>query len=142
MTPAPTDLLGRWRLTRVVDDRRTGERRDVVGTAILTAETPDRVRWSEAGTMTWPGHEVEVQRTLYVDRSADGQGWMVRFEDGRDFHPWAVGTAVEHPCAPDTYRGLVETDGDPVASWSVVWEASGPEKDYRMRTAYDGRVSG
>ena len=132
-------MLGRWTLTRVVDDRRSGERRDVLGIATLTAESADRIRWTEAGTMTWPGHAVEVQRTLYVER--EGAGWWVRFEDGRPFHPWSVGAAVEHPCAPDTYRGLVEVTGDPVAAWLVVWEAAGPEKDYRMQTTYGGRVS-
>ncbi|MBA2955520.1 hypothetical protein GON03_14385 [Nocardioides sp. MAH-18] len=135
--PAPTDLLGTWTLTRVVRDRWAGERRDVTGTATLTAESPDRVRWTEAGTMTWPGHAVEVQRTLFVDRAASG--WLVRFEDGRPFHPWSVGAEVEHPCAPDHYRGRIDVTGHPVSSWRVAWDAVGPEKDYRMETAYDGR---
>lgn len=134
MSTAPTDLLGTWSLTRVVTDHRARERRDVVGTATLTAESADRVRWTETGTMTWPGHEVEVQRTLYVDRE-DG-GWLVRFEDERPFHPWSVLADVEHPCAPDLYRGRIEVTGDPVASWTVVWDASGPEKDYRIETTY------
>ena len=147
MAATPTELLGTWRLTRVVDDRRSGERRDVLGSATLSASGPERVRWQESGTMTWPGHAVEIQRTLYVDRvDRDGDSWLVRFEDGRPFHPWAVGAEVEHACAPDTYRGLVEVEGEvagePVESWSVAWEAIGPEKDYRMRTAYDRRVTG
>ena len=31
----PTDLLGTWTLTRVVDDHLAGEQREVVGTAEL-----------------------------------------------------------------------------------------------------------
>jgi hypothetical protein len=133
----PTDLLGTWSLTRTVDDRRTGERRDVRGTATLTLGDDGRVTWHEAGTMTWPGHAVPVSRTLYVVR--EGEGWVVHFEDGRVFHPWAVGSPVDHPCAPDHYRGLVEVTGDPVDRWTVVWEARGPEKDYRMVTEHRGR---
>lgn len=136
MGAAPTDLLGTWALTRVVVDRRTGERRDVVGTATLVAESADRVRWSETGTMTWPGHAVEVQRTLYVDR--DGEGWLVRFEDGRPFHLWAVGADVDHACAPDHYRGRIDLAPGSGRSWTVTWEAAGPHKDYRMETAYAG----
>jgi len=132
MPTVPTDLLGTWTLTRTVVDRRAGERRAVSGTATLVAESADRVRWSEAGTMTWPGHEVEVQRTLFVDR--EGDGWLVRFEDGRPFHPSSVGRAGDHPCAPDHYRGRI--DVDPSGSWSVAWDAAGPEKDYRMETTY------
>lgn len=133
----PTDLLGTWTLTRVVDDRLAGEHRNVIGTATLEPESPDRVRWSEQGTMTWAGRSVPVGRTLFVDRT-DG-GWLVRFSDGRPFHPWAVGTRVDHPCAPDHYRGLVEVEGDPVTRWTVEWRASGPEKDYVMTTVHSAR---
>ena len=131
----PTGLLGTWTLTRVVDDRLTGERRDVVGTATLALESPDRVRWSEEGTMSWPGHAVPVSRTLYVDREPGG-GWLVRFSDGRPFHPWAVGERVDHPCRPDHYQGSIEVDGDPVERWTVEWQATGPQKDYVMVTVH------
>ena len=130
----PLGLLGTWALTRVVDDRLAGEKRDVQGTATLTLETPDRIRWSEKGTMTWAGHAVPVSRTLYVERA--GGVWAVHFEDGRLFHPWAVGDWVDHPCAPDHYRGLVQVDGDDVTRWTVEWRAQGPEKDYVMRTQH------
>lgn len=128
----PTALLGTWTLTREVDDRLAGERRDVRGTAVLELETPDRIRWSEAGTMTWPGHEVPVSRTLYVVRAENA--WAVHFEDGRLFHPWAVGGWVDHPCAPDHYRGLIRLED--AARWTVEWRATGPEKDYVMRTSH------
>ena len=130
----PTALVGTWTLTRVVDDRLAGERRDVSGRATLELEAPDRVRWHEEGTMTWAGRSVPVSRTLHVVR--DGADWEVRFSDGRTFHPWAVGAEVDHPCAPDHYRGLVQADGDPVGRWTVEWRAQGPEKDYVMRTAH------
>lgn len=137
MTVSPTDLLGTWTLRRVVDDRRAGERRDVVGTATLTVESADRVRWTEEGVMTWGGRSVPVSRTLYVDRNGDD--WFVHFSDGRPFHPWAVGQRVEHPCAPDVYRGVIGADGDPVRSWTVEWHAVGPEKDYVMTTVHTDR---
>jgi hypothetical protein len=135
----PTDLLGTWELSRVVDDRLTGVPREVRGTATLELETPDRVRWSEKGTMTWAGHSVPVSRTLFVDLDADGGGWFVHFADGRAFHPWAVGVRVDHPCSPDHYEGLIETEGDPVVRWTVEWRAAGPEKDYVMTTVHSGR---
>ena len=137
MTVEPTDLLGTWTLTRVIDDHLAGERRDVRGTLTLELESPDRVRWSEEGTMTWAGHSLPVARTLYVDRH--GAEWTVCFSDGRPFHPWAVGVRVDHPCHPDHYRGLFETEGDPVSTWAVEWRASGPEKDYVMRTVLSER---
>ena len=137
----PTDLLGSWALVREVDDRLAGERRDVVGTATLALETPDRVRWHEEGTMTWPGHVVPVTRTLYIDRIVDRNEseWDVSFEDGRPFHPWTVGEPVDHPCGRDHYHGLLATNGDPATHWTVVWDVSGPAKDYVMKTSLTGR---
>lgn len=129
----PLDLLGAWTLSRVVDDRRAGQRRDVRGSATLALESPGRVRWSETGTMTWGDHVVEVERTLFVVRR--GEEWFVEFSDGRPFHPWAVGRPVEHPCAADHYVGLIEVGED---GWTVEWRATGPEKDYVMTTVHSG----
>ena len=103
------------------------------GSATLALESPDRVRWSETGTMTWGDHVVEVERTLFVVRR--GGEWFVEFSDGRPFHPWAVGRPVEHPCAADHYVGLIEVGED---GWTVEWRATGPEKDYVMTTVHSG----
>ena len=142
----PLDLLGTWDLVREVDDRLAGERRDVRGSATLALESPGRVRWSEEGTMTWGGRSVPVSRTLYAVLVDDA--WWVEFSDGRPFHPWGVGERVTHPCAPDTYVGLIEVgvgldgtlpDGKEVERWTVEWRATGPEKDYVMHTVHSGR---
>ena len=61
----------------------------------------------------------------------DAAGWWMRFDDGRDFHPWTPGEQVVHPCAPDTYCGVVA--GSP-ERWTVQWDVTGPRKDYTMRT--------
>jgi hypothetical protein len=127
---APTGLLGDWRLERTVHDRRDGARYDVTGTTRLTLVEDDHVRWTESGTMSGPTGEVPVSRTLDVVRGASG-AWAVRFGDGREFHPWLVGSAFVHDCAPDVYRGSIDVEDDR-GSWTVVWEASGPQKDYRM----------
>lgn len=125
----PTDLLGGWRLDRLIDDRLSGQRRLVVGTSRLEPDGAD-VRWTEEGTMRWPGGESPVARTLLVTAEADG-GWMVRFADRRGFHAWSPGRQVEHECAPDLYRGSITGDRD---AWTVVWEARGPAKDYRIES--------
>jgi hypothetical protein len=128
----PTDVLGEWTLARTVLDRAAGETRSVTGTTTLTLVRPGQVRWEESGTMTWAGGSVPVSRTLLVTAEHTDEGaeeWTVRFADGAAFHPWRPGTEVVHDCAPDVYRGCV--DGSP-AAWSVVWEATGPAKDYRM----------
>lgn len=127
---SPHDLLGSWVLEREVDDHLTGEHRRVEGTTTLRSQDDGTIRWDEIGTMRWAWHEVPVSRTLFVVERGDR--WWVTFEDGRDFHPWSPGTEVEHPCAPDHYRGLVQVvDAD---TWTVRWDAKGPHKDYSMRS--------
>lgn len=125
----PCVLVGAWRLARVIDDRLLGEVSHVEGELELNLAGADRLLWEERAI--WHRHcaDVAVRRGLHLERTDDG--WWVRFEDGRDFHPWQPGEQVVHDCAPDTYRGTVTGTAD---GWSVVWEATGPEKDYRMTT--------
>lgn len=132
----PLDLVGTWRLSRIVDDRVAGERLTVTGRTVLSAEDADRVRWREEGTLLRRGSSVEVSRTLFVVRRA-AEAWWVVFEDGRDFHPWAPGEPVVHPCGADSYRGLVDTAGLP-ERWAVTWEVRGPGKDYTMVSELSG----
>jgi hypothetical protein len=130
----PTDLLGTWRLERSVRDRRAAATGTVVGTTTLTREDDDLVRWEESGEMTFGGRTVPVSRVLLVRRDRTGGGdadglWTVHFADGRVFHPWVWGVAVEHACTPDDYTGVLAGDG---VRWTVRWDAVGPTKDYRL----------
>lgn len=128
----PTNLLGVWRLSRVIDDRLTGERSRVEGTLRLSEVAPGRIRWEEQGRWNRAGVDITVTRNLWLVRDQETAGWWVCFDDGRDFHPWRPGEPVLHPCAPDTYR--CEVGGTP-SGWTVEWDATGPAKDYSMRTA-------
>ncbi len=128
----PTSLLGVWRLSRVVEDRLTGERSRVEGTLTLSEVSPGRIRWDEQGRWHRVGGDMTVTRTLWVVRDEETAGWWVRFEDEREFHPWRPEERVVHPCAPDSYSGLV---GGTPSGWTVEWDATGPAKDYSMRTA-------
>ncbi|GAA1740237.1 DUF6314 family protein [Aeromicrobium alkaliterrae] len=123
----PRDLVGTWQLTRRVDDR-LGPVRHVTGTSELSLIDDGRVRWSESGTMTWDGGSTPFTRTLFVELREDG--WWVTFDDGRDFHPWDTDSPVVHPCGADLYEGRIEPKGPD--AWSVVWNVTGPAKDYTM----------
>lgn len=133
----PTSLLGTWQLTRVIEDRRLDDVSHLDGSLELASEGPDLVTWEERATWHRPAGDVAVRRGLRLQRTGDG--WWVRFEDGRDFHPWRPGEQVEHDCTPDLYRGTVRGTTD---RWTVVWEASGPEKDYRMTTTLTPGTAG
>ena len=128
----PAALLGTWVLRREIEDRRARERHLVDGVLELSADGPGRIRWAESGTWHHPAGDVDVRRQLRLERTGEDDGsWWVRFEDGRDFHPWHPEQDVVHPCAPDIYRGLVTGT---VSAWTVTWEVTGPAKDHTLRT--------
>lgn len=124
----PLELVGTWALFRRIVDRKLDERSTVDGTTVLALQADGRVRWAESGVLTRRGTDVPVTRVLFVEQRPGG--WFVTFEDGRDFHPWAPSTRVEHDCAPDLYVGTLDRLDDD--RWSVVWEVTGPGKDYTM----------
>ncbi|QCX28140.1 DUF6314 family protein [Nocardioides jishulii] len=134
----PRTLLGPWVFERVITDRLADEVIEVSGTLTLSEEQGGRVRWAEAGVMRRGSAQLEVFRTLFVVEREDG--WLVTFDDGRDFHPWSPGAEVVHLCGEDTYAGLVEATGlgEPAGGagrrWQVTWRVSGPRKDYLMVT--------
>jgi hypothetical protein len=126
----PRTLLGGWRLSRTIEDRHAGQTHRVHGRLQLDVVTDDRIHWHEAGLWHQPNGDVEVERTLWLVLEADDR-WWVRFEDGREFHPWSPGAPVVHDCSPDTYRGVVAGDAH---RWTVRWDVNGPRKDYTMTT--------
>lgn len=148
---SPLDLLGRWSFRRRIDDRRAGELLRVEGHCVLEPCGEASVRWHEEGLLERPGtvpaaDPAPVTRTLYVVRDAT-RTWRVTFEDGRPFHPWVPGIEVDHPCAPDHYRGRLDLGAvDPATgaptSWSTTWEVHGPAKDHTIATTYAVPVRG
>lgn len=132
---SPTDLLGEWSFSRRIDDRAARRRGTVTGRSTLALEHDGRVRWSEQGSLVWPGSDpLPVSRALRVEPRETG--WFVTFEDGSEFHPWQPGVVVEHPCRADLYRGLIHEPVGGTRGWSVMWECVGPGKDYTMTTLF------
>jgi hypothetical protein len=126
---SPAELLGSWRLERLVADRLTGAFGHMAGTLTLT-ETAAGIRWYEQGAFDFGGRTFESSRELLLRADAGG-GWTMCFADGREFHPWRPGRVVEHPCRADTYRGLVDVTPTRLRT---LWDVTGPAKDQRLVT--------
>ena len=125
----PTALLGDWRLTRRLADRRTGRSGTVCGRLTLRSER-GQIAWVEQGTLLWNGSRLPVSRSYRLLRA--GEGWWLYFADGRPFHPWIPGRWVHHPCREDSYRGLITIAGPD--QWRTRWEVDGPDKAQRIIT--------
>lgn len=131
------NLAGEWRFERTVTDRSTGA--DGIATGTAHFEPSDEgLDWIETGTLHLDGHEFDAKRRMSIVSSEDG--WQVRFDDGRPFHPLDLTTGrceVGHPCRDDFYSGtieMLETDTGP--ELITEWRVRGPHKDQRIRTRY------
>ncbi len=125
----PTALLGDWRLTRSLADRRAGLTGTVSGRLTLRSEGGP-IAWAEQGILLWNGSRLPVSRSYRLLRAE--QGWWLYFPDGGPFHPWIPGQWVHHPCREDSYRGLITITGPD--QWRTLWEVEGPGKSQRIMT--------
>lgn len=125
----PTALLGDWRLSRSLADRRSGLSGTVRGLLTLRSER-GQIAWSEHGTLLWNGSRLSVSRSYRLVRAEEG--WWLYFPDGRPFHAWMPGQWVDHPCREDYYRGLITITGPD--QWRTLWEVDGPDKAQRITT--------
>jgi hypothetical protein len=128
----PRELVGRWTLRRRLADRAAGQCGRAIGQLTIT---PD-LAWQETGELHWGGRVLPFARTMaFAERAGE---WWVTFADGRPFHPWRLGTPVEHPCAADIYCGRVELAADRLR---VLWDVTGPAKHQRILTEYRRRAT-
>lgn len=130
-------LAGEWRFERTVGDATTGATGEATGTATFEPNE-DGLDWIETGTLRMNGHTFDAKRRLLI-RPEDGS-WIVRFDDGRPFHPLRLDQGrceVGHPCRDDFYDGtleLVETPEGP--ELRTEWRVAGPRKDQLIVTRY------
>ncbi|MGX6449860.1 DUF6314 family protein [Patulibacter sp. S7RM1-6] len=127
-------LAGTWAIDRDIHDHRAGRDGTLVGTATFTPDG-DGLVWAERGTMRLGDFVGEGTRTLLVRPERDG--WIVRFDDGRPFHPLDLAAGrcrVDHPCGEDHYAGEIRVEGEDrlVVAWRVV----GPAKDHTIVSRY------
>jgi hypothetical protein len=126
-------LPGTWRVERSLHDAALGAGR-FEGTATFAAG-PGGLRWSEVGRLRLGRYDGLARRELRI--VAAGDGWEVRFADGRPFHPLdlaAGAAAVEHLCGADRYSGELAVEG--ADAFVVRWRVRGPGKDQRLAGRY------
>lgn len=126
---ALSDLSGGWRLTRRIEDFRTGQTGTLEGTSLWRPDD-DGLRQEEAGLLTL-GSAPPMQATRVYLWRQDGADLAVFFEDGRPFHRLSVqGLTDRHLCDPDTYDVTYEFGSWP--DWTQEWRVTGPRKDARI----------
>jgi hypothetical protein len=126
-------LPGRWRVERTLHDAALGAGR-FRGTASFTREG-GALAWMESGRMRLGRYDGPARRELRI--VPDGDGWEVRFADGRPFHRLDLRdghSRFTHPCGEDRYAGELALRGPD--AFEITWEVSGPAKAQRLRARY------
>ena len=128
------DFEGRWYLSRVIEDARTGGQGLFEGEAVFTPQG-DALRYVETGLLRLDGQAGMTATRVYLWRP-DPTGIGVFFEDGRPFHSFdfAPSAQATHWCDPDDYA--VRYDFSQWPHWTAHWVVTGPRKDYVMTSRY------
>ena len=128
-------LLGPWRLARLIDDRRAGQRGGLRGRAVFAAEGAG-LRHGETGRLRLGIHTGPARQDYrYLFPRPDLA--EARFADGRPFHDLDLSRGhweAEHLCGDDLYRGTFHALGRDLLV--VSWAVTGPRKDYAMVSRY------
>jgi len=130
-------LVGRWNLTRSLEDHRSGIAGSFEGNAVLAEAPPDpglsagaRAHYQETGELRFGCHRGPAQRSLEYTRQDNGIV-MLHFTDGHYYADLDLSSGVwraTHLCGDDHYE--ITTF---VRSRDVVqehWRVRGPAKDY------------
>jgi Family of unknown function (DUF6314) len=130
-------LTGRWNLTRLLEDHRSGIAGSFEGRAVLAGAPPGnrlsagaRAHYQETGELRFGCHHGPAHRSLEYIR-LDNATVMLHFADGRPFTDLDLSTGAwraTHLCGADHYE--ITTF---VRTRDVVqehWRVRGPAKDY------------
>lgn len=128
-------LAGRWRVVRLIEDRRAGQRGRLDGLA-LWAPAAGALAYREDGVLRLAGFEGPANRRYRYEFPAPARA-EVRFEDGAPFHVLDLSGGAwraRHRCSADLYEGRFRAEGP--CAWEARWRVTGPRKDYALVTRY------
>ncbi|MDO8188648.1 DUF6314 family protein [Conexibacter sp. JD483] len=127
-------LAGRWNVARELRDG--GETGSFEGVAVFAPDAAGSgLVWDEEGEIAFGAMNGRAQRRLLVVPGPDG--WEVRFDDGRPFHPLDLTSAprpVRHDCGEDLYIGRFDLHA--AGAFDVTWTVTGPRKDQLIVSRY------
>ena len=131
--PELSDFLGEWRISRLVEDRLSGQQGRFEGQAWFRPKGAF-LKYREEGQLRLGGGPAMTAVRDYVWRQ-DGNRIAVDYGDGRSFHDFNPADPVaRHLCEPDDYR--VRYDFTCWPEWQAEWTVMGPRKDYTMISRY------
>jgi hypothetical protein len=123
-------LLGRWDLSRSIQDHRSGTHGLFSGRAVLAAGTGGRARYDEEGELSFGAHRGPAARHLEYARLGDASVFLY-FSNGLPFVGLDLRTGAWrsiHDCDQDRYEIETVVRSDRVLT--EYWRVTGPDTSY------------
>ena len=133
-----SDIIGEWIIRRNIEDKLNKRNFILIGKAIFTTE--DNIfYYKETGVIKSDNFESKAhQDYTWIIKP---NGWKINFSNGSHFHDLELENTeqeVYHKCGNDIYRGIFSLNLP--RSFEVVWEVSGPRKNYKSHTYYNKEI--
>lgn len=136
-------LLGKWWLSRSIEDHQSGIHASFQGTAELFEDEPDsssviggRAHYEEKGELHYGSYRGPAFRRLDYVRSDDASA-MLYFADGRPFVDLDLRNGTwqsSHLCANDHYEIFTLVRSSTIVNES--WRVWGPSTNYEAATMF------
>ena len=125
-----TFLIGKWSVSRDIEDFRANIIGQFIGCATFFPVTPTTLSFHETGEMTYGSFRGTCERNLEFHQ-LNSTSVQVRFADDRPFVEIDVSdtaTPSTHLCGQDRYDITLRVVSDDVIE--ETWRVQGPAKDY------------
>lgn len=133
-----SDIIGEWIIRRNIEDKLNKRNFILNGKAIFTTE--DNIfYYKETGVIKSDNFESKAhQDYTWIIKP---NGWKINFSDGSHFHDLELENnkqEVYHNCGNDIYRGRFKLNIP--KEYEVIWNVSGPHKNYISHTYYNREI--
>ena len=133
-----SDIIGEWIIRRNIEDKLNKRNFILSGKAIFTTE--DNIfYYKETGVIKSDNFESKAhQDYTWIMRP---NSWKINFSDGSYFHDLELENTkqeVYYKCGNDIYKGRFKLNIP--KEYEVIWNVSGPHKNYISHTCYNREI--
>ena len=133
-----TDIVGKWDINRSIRDIINKKEFKLSGSGIFTNKN-NIFHYKETGLLISDKFESKAhQEYTWIIKP---NGWIINFSDGNHFHDLELENTeqeVYHECGNDIYKGMFLLNLP--RNFEVMWEVSGPRKNYKSHTYYNKEI--
>ena len=133
-----SDIIGDWLISRNIEDK-LNQRNFILNGKAIFIKKDSLFYYKETGIIKSDDFESRAhQDYTWIIKQ---YGWKINFSDGSHFHDLELENTkqeVYHHCGNDIYKG--EFTLNLPKEYEVIWNVSGPNKNYISHTSYNREI--